>query len=49
MTKIMSIVRARIDPERVDLVRVPYEAALAAGLPTAIVDTYLLRRKTAGS
>jgi hypothetical protein len=40
--KIMSIVRARIDPGRVDLIRMPYEAALAAGLPPAIVETSLL-------
>jgi hypothetical protein len=43
MASVLSIVSATIDPDRFDDVRRPLEAAIAAGLPPAIVRTQLLR------
>jgi hypothetical protein len=42
MTMVMSVVRGSVEPARLDEIRLPYESAITAGLPPAIVATYLL-------
>lgn len=43
MSQVVSMVRGMVEPGRLDEVLLPYQAALAEGLPAAIVDTYLGR------
>lgn len=43
MAEVVTLVRGVVSPERLQEVREPYRAGVAAGLPPEIEQTFLLR------